>query len=336
VNEHTGRWFGIDISKAKLDVALMDGRGKFKNQVFANNPIGHAALLSWMVARGCQAHDSRLCMEATGPYGEAVATFLTDAGWSVSVVKPARVKGFAQGELLRNKTDRADAALLARFGQAMCPEVCVAPTLAVRHLRGLVDRVQSLKEMHQQEANRLESAMNQPLMQGSIQSHMTWLQASIKELERQINDHIDAHPELQRDARLIVSIPGVGATTAAKVLAYLGDIRRFKNAKALAAFVGVTPRQKQSGTSVKGRSMISRNGHAGIRHSLYMPAMVALKHNPIIKEFGQRLKQGGLVPKAVISACMHKLVHLIYGVLKSGTSFDPRFAHAHLDIQDGI
>ena len=114
----------------------------------------------------------------------------------------------------------------------------------MRHLRALVDRLQNLKEMHQQEANRRESAMNHPLMQASIQSHMAWLQASIKELEKQFDDHIDSHPEHKVDAALIASTPGIGATTAAKALAYLGDVRRFKNIKALAAFIGVTPRQK--------------------------------------------------------------------------------------------
>ena len=103
-------------------------------------------------------------MEATGAYSEASAIALVDAGVVVSVVNPARIKGFAQGELVRNKTDRADAALLARFGQAMRPERWVAPSLEVRELRALVDRLHNLKEMYQQEANRLESAMNQPGM----------------------------------------------------------------------------------------------------------------------------------------------------------------------------
>ena len=336
MNGSTGRWVGIDVSKSKLDVALLDERGKVKNHVFANDAKGHAALLGWLQQRGCSPEQTRICMEATGCYSETVATALADAGWWVSVVNPARVKGFAQGELLRNKTDRADAALLARFGQAMQPEPWAAPALELRQLRALVDRLQSLKEMHQQETNRLEAAMNQAGMRESIESHMTWLQDSIKQLERQIDDHIDRHPGLRDDARLISSIPGVGSATAAKVMAYLGDVRRFKNAKALSAFIGVTPRLKLSGSSVRGRSMISRSGHAAMRHSLYMPALVALKHNPIIKTFGARLKAHGLAPKAVVAASMHKLVHLIYGILKSGTPFNPQLLVQRLDFQDGI
>ena len=111
---------GIDVAKLKLDVALLN-EGKLKSKVFSNAPEGFRELNTWLIAKGAQPESSHLCMEATGPYSETVATFLSEAGWPVSVVNPARVKGFAQGELARNKTDRADAALLARFCAAMHP-----------------------------------------------------------------------------------------------------------------------------------------------------------------------------------------------------------------------
>jgi transposase len=178
--------------------------------------------------------------------------------------------------------------------------------------------------------------LNQPSMRASIEGHMQWLQGGIKELERQIDDHIDRHPGLRADATLITSIPGVGKTTAAKLLAYLVDVRRFKNGKALAAFIGVTPRLRLSGSSVRGRSMISRSGNERVRHSLYMPALVALKHNPLVSVFGIRLRAAGLALKAVVAACMHKLVMLVYGILKSGRPFNANFGVKQLDFQDGI
>lgn len=135
---------------------------------------------------------------------------------------------------------------------------------------------------------------------------------------------------------LITSIPGLGNTTAAKVLAYLGEVHRFKSANALAAFIGVTPKLKESASSARGRSMISRSGHATIRHSLYMPAMVALKYNPLINAFGLRLKGEGLAPKAVISASMHKLVRFIYDVLKSRVMFNAQLLGSSLEFQEGI
>lgn len=334
MNEST-TWVGIDVSKHKLDVAILDQRSKLKNRVFSNDQAGHRKLMAWLQDRGCAPGSSRVCLEATGPYSEAVATTLADGEWYVSVVNPARIKGFAQSELARNKTDRADAGLLARFCLHLQPERWLAPPLEVRELRALIERLQDLQDMHQQEANRLEG-VQQTGMRESVESHLTWLQANIAQLRRQIDDHIDRHPRLREDAQLITSIPGLGDITAAKVLAYLGDVRRFKSAKALAAFVGVTPRIKMSGSSVRGRSSISRHGHAVMRQSLYMPAMVALKHNAVIKTFGARLKTAGLAPKAIISAAMHKMVHLIYGVLKSGVAFNPLLNARHLDIQDGI
>ena len=331
-------WVGVDVSKRKLDVALMDERNKYKSRVFDNTAAGHGALLKWLVERGATAAGTRLCLESTGPYSEAPATALFDAGWSVSVVNPARVKGFAQGELVRNKTDRSDATLLARFCAAMEPDAWEPPPLEYRQLRALVDRLDALKEMHQQECNRLESheLAAQERAIASVQQHLDWLQARMDELQRQIDDHIDGHPKLRDDAELMRSIPGVGNTTTSRVMAYVGDIRRFKSAKALAAFIGVTPRLKESGTSVKGRTTMSRTGHKTARQALYMPGIVAMKYNPTIKAMRERLLATGMATKAIVGASMRKLVHQIYAIVRSGKPFDPSMGIAQLDFQDGI
>ena len=309
-----------------------------KSKVFDNTPAGHRAFSVWLDDRGVLPEQTHLCMEATGPYSELLATHLVEAGWQVSVVNPARIKGFAQSELARNKTDRADAALLARFCAALRPALWTPPPVAWRELRGWVDRLQALKEMHQQESNRMEAhqASGQTHLVKDVQTHLDWLAKQIKELERGINEHIDHHPDLKHDADLLSSIPGIGDTTVAKVLAYAGDVRRFASAKALAAFVGVTPRQRQSGSSVKGKTMMSRTGQGELHRALYMPGLVARRHNPTLKIFGDRLSTTGLAPKAVVGAVMRKLVHLIYGVIKSGLPFDASFNHSGLAIQDGI
>ncbi|MEJ1958065.1 MAG: IS110 family transposase [Nitrosomonadales bacterium] len=337
MNEQTTSVVGIDVSKRKLDIALL-ANSKTKSKVFDNASTGHNELSQWLLERGARPEHTHICMEATGPYSEAVAIALVEAGWRVSVVNPARIKGFAQGELARNKTDRADASLLARFCAAMHPSLWTPPSAEWRELRGWVDRLQSLKDMHQQESNRLEAhtATGQAFLMESVQTHLDWLVQQIRALERDIDDHINRYPELKRDAELLHSIPGIGNTTVAKVLAYAGDVRRFANAKALAAFIGVTPRQRLSGSSVKGRTVMSRTGHADLRRALYMPGLVARRHNPILRIFGDRLKANGLAPKAVIGAVMRKLAHLIYGVIKSGLPFDPSFSGLRLDLQDGI
>lgn len=328
---------GIDVAKRKLDTAAQIN-GKIKSKVFANTPVGHADLIQWLLDRGAAPHATRICMEATGPYSETTAIALVEAGWRVSVVNPARIKGFAQGELARNKTDRADAALLVRFCAAMQPSLWTPPPAAWRELRAWVDRLQALKDMHQQENNRLEAhqASGQVQLVKAVQAHLDWLDRQIAELERDINDHIDRHPELKRDAELLRSIPGLGDTTVAKVLAYAGDVRRFTSGKALAAFIGVTPRQRLSGSSVKGRTMMSRTGHADLRRALYMPGLVARRHNPALKAFGDRLNAAGLAPKAVVGAVMRKLAHLIYGVINSGKPFEADFCARGLAFQDGI
>ena len=329
-------WLGIDVAKLKLDVARLNVKGKLKAKVFTNDAAGHRALMAWLIERGADPAACHVCMEATGPYSEASAIALADAGWSVSVVNPLRVKGFSQSELQRNKTDSADAGLLARFCQLHMPDLWRAPSLPVRQLRALVDRLQVLKDMTQAEGNRLQVHANNAVLKGSIQTHLDWLEDCMKALQKQIADHIEGHPELARDAALLASIPGLGVVTIARVLGYLGDVRRFDSAKALAAFLGVTPRRKESGTSLKGRSCFSRAGHGEMRRALYMPALVALRHNPLVKTFGERVRQTGLAPKAVVGACMHKLAMLIYGVLRSGLLFDVNFEARKLAIQDGI
>lgn len=328
---------GIDVAKRKLDLALQIN-GKIKNKVFANTPTGYVELMQWLHARGATLQTTHICMEATGPYSEASAIALTEAGWAVSVVNPARIKGFAQSELARNKTDRADAALLVRFCAAMRPSLWTPPSTAWRELRAWVDRLQALKDMHQQEKNRLEAhqASGQTQLVKAVKLHLDWLEQQISDLERDINDHIDGHKELKQDAELLRSIPGLGDVSVAKILAYAGDVRRFANAKALAAFIGVTPKQRLSGTSVKGRTVMSRTGHADLRTALYMPGLVARRHNPVLKTFGDRLQANGLAPKAVVGAIMRKLAHLIYGIIKSGQPFDANFDQSGLAIQDGI
>lgn len=277
-------------------------------------------------------------LEARGPYSVAVAIALSEAGWAVSVVNPARIAGFAQSELSRNKTDKADARLLAKFAQRADLQVWEPPSPAVRELRALVERLQALTEMGQQELNRLEA-----LVQGGsssvtvrVKEHIDWLDKQIRKLCADIDDHIDGHPELKQDAELMRSIPGIGKRASAQCLACLGDVRRFKSAKALAAFVGLTPRNRQSGTSITGRSTISRAGRTAARKSLYMPGLVAKRHNPVIIAMARRLAEKGVAAKAVVGASMRKLVHLIYGVVTSGQPFNAEIPMARLDVQEGI
>jgi len=329
-------WVGIDVAKRKLDVALLDGAGKVKSKVLANDPAGFAALMTWLGERGADATSTHVCLESTGIYSDGCATAFADAGWKVSVVNPALPKDFGKSELKRNKTDATDAGLLARYCSKMEPVAWQPPPPEYRKLRSLVERLQALKDMRQQEANRFEASV-EAVARASITEHLAWLDARVSELEKDIDDHIDGNKEtLGRDAELLASIPGIGRTTAAKVLGLLGDLRRFNSGKALAAFIGVTPRRHESGDSVRGRSSIGRAGHANIRHALFMPTLVATRHNPKIKAFRDRLVAAGKSKKSAVLASMNKLVNVMHAVVRHGVGFDPRVGHLALDVQDGI
>jgi transposase len=328
---------GIDVSKLKLDIALLVN-GKTRSKVIENTPAGHKALLEWLDKSKASLDALHVCMEATGVYYEALALALHEAGLKVSVVNPSCIKGFGQSENIRNKNDEIDAGLIARYCLKMNPPLWAPPPLEQRQLRAWSLRVQALKDIRQQEENRLE-AHNVSGMEdvaAHVKTHVQWLDAEIEKLEKEIDDHIDRHPGLKRDAELISSIPGIGGTTVARILGHLGDIRRFRSAKALAAFIGVTPKQRSSGSSLKGRTVISRTGSTSLRAALFMPSLVARRHNPVLRLFAERLLATGMSKKAVICAVAHKLTHLIYGVIRTGKPFDANYLAKGLAIQDGI
>jgi len=309
---------GIDCAKAKFDAALLIG-GKYKTKVFSNDARGFGELQTWLNQHG--SGTVHACMEATGSYHEALALFLVEAGYAVSVMNPAQIKGFAQSVLTRTKTDRVDAKLIARFCLVSTPALWTPPAPEVRAPQALVSRLEALNQMRTQEGNRLATA--QPLIRGSIENGIGLLEAEIAALKEQIRDHVDGHPGLREQARLLETIPGVGEATIAQLLAVVGDLARFKSARQLAAFLGLTPRQHQSGSSVRGKTRMAKMGHAQLRKALFFPAIVATRFNPLVRAFAQRLAQAGKPKMAIVGAAMRKLVHIIFGVLKSGRPFDP-------------
>jgi transposase len=313
---------GIDIAKNKFDVALLR-EGKYKSKVFPNNPAGFAALLEWLYKHG--ADSTPACMEATGSYGDALALFLIDHGHTVSLVNPVRIKAFAQAEMLRNKTDAVDARAIARFAQQHQPEPWQAPSPALRELQALVRRLDALNDLRQQEANRLQ--VSHETVRTSVQAVMTALDTEIAHIKQRIRDHIDNHPDLRGQQDLLKSIPGIGETTCAQLLIYLGSMR-LRDAKAASAFAGLTPRHHESGSSIRGRSRLSKMGDSRLRRALYMPAIVAMRYNPVMKAFAERLAARGKPNMVIVCAIMRKLVQLAFAILKSRRAFDPKLALA--------
>jgi transposase len=314
----------VDISKMKLDAAWLRADGKYRSKVFPNNASGFAALLGWLdsnLPEGKAA--AQVCMEATGPYHEGLALFLHDHAVAVSVVNPLQVKRFMELERVRNKTDEGDAKALARFCDKTAPALWEAPSAGVRSLQALVARLGTLLELRQGEVNRLEVAHD--AVKPSLMAVIASLDESIKDVRAQIRKTIDDDPDLQQRNELLASIPGLGDRTIPQLLAYIGRPERFTCVKALIAYASLTPMIRQSGTSVDKRRGTHPQGHRALKNALYYPAMVAGQHNPLVAPFWQRLKAQNKPGKLVVEACMHKLLAIAYGVLRSGKPFDANY-----------
>lgn len=316
-------FMGIDISKASFDTAILMSE-KIKTKKFSNNKNGFKLMMDWLKTCNIRAENTHVCMEATGIYYESLADFLYQNKFMVSVVNPARIKGFGMGELSRTKNDRADAKLIARFCKAMNPSAWQPIKPEYKQLQQLVRRLEDLKSLLQIEKNHLESAISGDVKK-SVELVIECLNKQIEEVTKTIKDKINQNPELQKKQVLLKTIPGIGEATIIQIITFI-NIENFNNVKQLDAFVGLNPKQKQSGTSVNGKSRISKIGNSNLRKTLYFPAIVAKQHNPIIKAFCERLKVNGKPIMVIICAAMRKLVHIIFGVLKSGKAFDANVA----------
>ncbi|HSE29923.1 MAG TPA: IS110 family transposase, partial [Candidatus Saccharimonadales bacterium] len=266
---------GIDISKDSFHVELSINH-KLRHRRFANRKEGFAELGAWLIKH--KATVVHACLEATGPYSEAVALYLHEQGHTVSIVNPAQIKAFGQSELLRNKDDRPDAGLIRRFCEKQQPAAWQPPPAHLRELQALTRHLENLLETRQQQVNRLEVATTKDVLK-SLRKLVAHLDAEIKRTEQQIDDHIDRHPDLRQQCQLLESIPGIGKRTATKLLAEIEDISRYKSARQVAAYAGLTPRNNRSGT-LRGQTRLSKTGNARVRKALFLPAMVAKRHNP--------------------------------------------------------
>lgn len=309
---------GIDISKDSFHLELSINE-KLRHRKFANRKEGFGELRAWLAKhKATQVH---ACLEATGPYSEALALYLHQQGHTVSVVNPVQIKAFGQSELRRNKDDRPDAGLIRRFCEKQRPAPWTPPPVHLRELQALTRHLENLIETRQQQINRLE-ATNTKNVAKSLRKLVAHLDAEIKRTEQQIDDQVDRHPDLKQQSELLESIPGVGKRTAAKLLAEITDISQYKSARQVAAYAGLTPRNNRSGT-IRGKTRLSKTGNARVRKALFFPAIVAKRHNPIVRAFCERLSSHGKNKMQVIGAAMRKLIHIVFGVLKSGKYFDP-------------
>lgn len=317
-------FLGIDIAKKTFDAALLRN-DKLKHKKFLNNSDGFKQLDAWLLKQSVIGIHA--CLEATGSYSEALAIHLYQAGHTVSLVNPARIKAFGQAELQRNKTDRADATLIARFCSMHRPTAWVPPPPEIRELQALVRHLDDLIGTRTQLANRLSDGPKIESVLESLRSLIKTLDAEIKLTRQKIREHIDGHPSLKEDCDLLETIPGIGERTATVLLAEIVHLRHYKHARQAAAYAGLSPRLEDSGTSLK-RSRLSKTGNSRVRKALFLPAINASRYNPLLRQFSERLSRRGKTKMVIIGAVMRKLLHLAFGVLKTRKPFDPNHAIA--------
>ena len=318
---------GIDVSKEKLDCAWLREENKLKSKVFPNTLAGWNALIEWSL-KNTELDISQLhfVMEATGIYHEQLATRLYEAGAQVSVVNPAQIKFYAQGLGVRTKNDKKDSAVLARYGAREKPKLWQPEAPEIRSLKALLARLDGIEKDLQRERNRQEKALVSEAPEAvlnSLSQMIVRLEAEHQLLEKLIDEHLNQHKQLKDNKALLETIPGVGAVIATRMLMVIGS-RSFNSASQCSAYLGLVPVQHESGSSVKGRSRLSKAGNPVIRAKLYMAAVVATRYNPDIKAQYERLTGNGKSKMSALGAAMRKLVQICFGVLKHQQPYQPQ------------
>lgn len=324
-------YLGMDVAKAKLDCCLLldDAGTKRKTKVVANSRAGIAGLLEWTAKLGVSCAQLHVVMEATGVYHEQAALALADAGATVSIINPAQIKDFGRGLAVRTKTDGVDSVVLARYGALLKPAAWQPPPVEARELQALLARRDAVAEDLRREQNRHEKACatdTPHLIVQSITASIEFLQAELRRLQKAIDEHIDRHPGLKHDMALLTSIPAVGERVGNNMLAVI-HAHRFESAEQVAAYLGLVPVERQSGSSVLGRARLSKAGPARVRAVLYMAAVVATQCNPHIRALYQRLIARGKSKMSALGAAMRKLVHLCFGVIKNQRPYESNYAN---------
>lgn len=302
---------GIDVSKTHWDVAVEGRRG---GRRFAADAAGLAELLAWLEPWAVQL----VCLEATGGYERLLLDALHQRGLPVSVVNPRQIRDFARAAGQLAKTDRIDAAVIARFAAKMNPAPNEPPSDAQRKLRALRTRRQQVVQALTQEKNRLATAWDAATRE-SIQDAIDFYRRQLEELDRQLAELTQSDPEFRQRLQLLVTVPGVGAVTAAGLLADLPELGELNRGQA-AKLVGLAPLNRDSG-ALRGKRMIG-GGRAHVRRTLYMATLVATQHNQVIRSHYRQLVARGKAKMTALVACMRKLLLILNAMIKSQTAWN--------------
>jgi transposase len=318
-------YVGVDVGQEEV-WAVMRGA---KPRKFQHCGSGIQALGRWAQQRAADAH-VHFCMEATGVYSRSVAVRLLDGKHgAVSIVNPAQIAAYGRAQLRRTKTDQVDAQVILSFAQSQQPIPWTPEPPALRQLTQLVSQADVLRVDLQRWGNRRHTQQRTGDLPAMVRRTTTQiirhLQRQLDRLEREIDTLLASSPELQRQVDLLSSIPGIARLSATRLLAYARGTMTAYPARALVAQAGLAPRHYQSGRSVRGKSRLAKQGDKRLRSTLYMPALVGIVHNPILKTFYQRLLETGKPKKLAIVACMKKLLVISRAILINQKPFNPAF-----------
>ena len=327
-------YVGIDVGKDEL-WAKVEG---FKPRKFGNDTRGIRDLVKWS-GNAAMSKRVHFCMEATGVYSRYLASHLLSfENIEISIINPAQIASYAKAQLRRTKTDRVDSGVILSFAQTQNPHVWKPEPQAVRNLYHLVTsvadpdpegQVDTIKDDMQDWSNRQHAHSYAPDLPGVVRNSdkaiMRTLKRELEKLEKAIEKLLSEERQLSDDVNLLCSIKGIAQHSATRIIAYSRGAMTDRSARALVAQAGLAPRHHQSGSSVRGRSRIAKQGDKRLRKTLFMPALVGIVHNPIIRNFYQRLLENGKPRKLALVACMKKLLIIARAILKSKIEFNPEF-----------
>ena len=312
--EESSIFIGIDVSKARLDVAI---RPSGEGESVANDKTGIKALVKHLG----EIQPALIVLEATGGVERQLTCALASAELPVVVVNPRQVRDFAKATGQLAKTDAIDAVVLARFAETVRPVLRPLPDEVTLELRALIARRRQITEMMVAERNRLRGASQSVTKR--IDAHIRWLEAELQRADKDLDQSIRQSPIWQENEDLLRSVPSIGPVISRTLLAELPELGQL-NRKQIAALVGIAPLNWDSGT-LRGRRAIW-GGRASVRAVLYMAALVASRHNTVMRVFYKRLRDAGKAPKVALVACMRKLLTILNSMIKHKTRWSENFS----------
>ncbi|QDV52487.1 IS110 family RNA-guided transposase [Gimesia fumaroli] len=311
MHQHNTEDVGIDISKAKFDVSFPD---RSKSVVYKNTPAGRKKLIATLM----KLQPKRVCLEATGGWENRLVACLHKHQIPVSVVNPRLIRDFARAKNQLAKTDEIDARIIREYAEVMDPRLTPPLTEAQQKMREFTSRREQTSKMIIQEKNRLETIVDQDVIK-MIEQSIAFHKEQLRLIEKELKALIDADEESRKRSKILQSVPGIASITATLLISDLPELGSL-NRKQISRLVGVAPTNRDSGT-LRGRRTIG-GGRVRIRNGLYMPTVVALRHNPIISAFYKRLVKNGKPKMVALVAAMRKLLIILNTMVKEGKQWE--------------